>query len=320
MVGAAGGPLVGLWWSDPWIDREEASALTHGRIDWTTDPDAFDTADLVVVPLPSARALPLRRPHAAQVWALWSQESIVNFSTLKDVRLLRQYDLRMTYRLDADITIPYFQLDAFDRLQPLVPLAEREVAPLSAWVSAARDRCGRAGYLRELVDAMPVDSYGRVHQTRTLPSDAGTASKLATIAQYRFTLAFENSLTPDYVTEKLFQPLVMGSVPVVRGAPNVAEFAPSPESYVDATAFASAEQLARHLLSIDDTTYARFHRWREDGSIERWRQRWAPIVGRHPLQRLADALPVLRLGRIAAARAGHAAAGDELGDGAVEHV
>lgn len=308
-------PLVGLWWSDPWIDRAEATALTAGRIEWTDDPLAFETADLVVVPLPSARSLPLRRGHAGQVWALWSQESIVNYRTLTDVRLLRQYDLRMTYRFDSDITIPYFQLDVFDRLQPLVPRAEREAAPLSAWVSAARDRCGRAAYLGELVASMPVDSFGRVHRTRALSSDAGTASKLATTARYRFTAAFENSLTQDYVTEKLFQPLVVGSVPVVRGAPNVAEFAPSPESYVDATRFASAAELAEYLVSMSDDEYLRFHRWRSDGSIDRWRERWAPLVGRHPLQRLADTLPVLRLGRLAAARA----EADELGDGAVEH-
>ncbi|MEQ1700078.1 MAG: glycosyltransferase family 10 [Ilumatobacteraceae bacterium] len=313
-------PLVGLWWSDPWIDREEAAALTAGRIDWTDDLAAFETADLVVVPLPSARSLPLRRGHAAQVWALWSMESIVNYRTLTDVRLLRQYDLRMTYRFDADITIPYFRLDVFDQLQPLVPLALREPAPLSAWVSAARDRCGRAAYLGELVAAMPVDSYGRVHQTCTLPTDAGTASKLATIARYRFTAAFENSLTQDYVTEKFFQPLVMGSVPVVRGAANVAEFAPSPESYVDATLFGSAEELASYLWSMRDDEYLRFHRWRSDGSIDRWRDRWAPMVGRHPLLRLADTLPVLRLGRLAAARVGALADElDQLGHGAVEH-
>ena len=315
-AGAGGdGPLLGLWWSDPWIDRGEAAALTDGRIRWTDDPAAFEIADLVVVPLPSARSLPLRRAHGAQVWALWSQESAVNYRALTDPRLLRQYDLQMTYRLDADITIPYFQLDAFDRLRPLVPLAQREPVPMTAWVSASRDRCGRHRYLGELMAAMPVDSYGRVHRTCTLDDDHGTASKLATIARYRFTVAFENSLTDDYVTEKLFQPLVAGSVPVVRGAPNVAEFAPSPDSYVDATAFTSAEELAQYLRSIDDAAYAGFHRWRVDGSIERWRERWAPVVGRHPLRQLADTLPILRLGRLAAART----EADEFGDGSVEH-
>mgnify|MGYP002128151224 CR=1 FL=1 len=44
----------------------------------------------------------------------------------------------------------------------------------------------------------------------------------------------------------------VGSVPVVRGAPNVAEFAPSAESYVDATRFGSAEELAAYLLSMRD--------------------------------------------------------------------
>jgi glycoprotein 3-alpha-L-fucosyltransferase len=47
-----------------------------------------------------------------------------------------------------------------------------------------------------------------------------------------FSLAFENSQYPDYVTEKFFQMLQAGSVPVVIGAPNVGEFAPSPKSFL----------------------------------------------------------------------------------------
>ena len=41
--------------------------------------------------------------------------------------------------------------------------------------------------------------------------------------QYLFTIAIENSLEYDYVTEKLWQPLAAGSVPIYLGAPNVDE-------------------------------------------------------------------------------------------------
>ena len=44
-------------------------------------------------------------------------------------------------------------------------------------------------------------------------------------------MAFENSETNDYVTEKFFQSLVAGSVPVVIGAPNVKFYAPDTGPY-----------------------------------------------------------------------------------------
>jgi hypothetical protein len=39
------------------------------------------------------------------------------------------------------------------------------------------------------------------------------ALKTALVSTYKFTMAFENSATDDYVTEKLFGVLVSGSVP-----------------------------------------------------------------------------------------------------------
>eukprot|EP00960_Hanusia_phi_P059267 764116-Hanusia_phi.AAC.5 len=43
----------------------------------------------------------------------------------------------------------------------------------------------------------------------------------------------ENSFVDDYVTEKFYQALIAGSVPVYLGAPNIHEFAPSPNSFID---------------------------------------------------------------------------------------
>ena len=40
-------------------------------------------------------------------------------------------------------------------------------------------------------------------------------------ARYKFTLAMENYACDDYITEKLWRPLRLGSVPIVFGAPNI---------------------------------------------------------------------------------------------------
>lgn len=45
--------------------------------------------------------------------------------------------------------------------------------------------------------------------------------KMCVIRRFMMTATFENDVAEDYVTEKLYQPLLAGSLPVNAGAPNV---------------------------------------------------------------------------------------------------
>lgn len=40
------------------------------------------------------------------------------------------------------------------------------------------------------------------------------------MAKYKFTIAFENAIGDDYITEKLWRPLILGSVPIYMGSPS----------------------------------------------------------------------------------------------------
>ena len=64
---------------------------------------------------------------------------------------------------------------------------------------------------------------------------------------YKFYLAFENSICPDYVTEKFFNTLLFSTVPIVYGgADYVANGAP-PNSYIDVRSFSSGNRMV-HLI------------------------------------------------------------------------
>ncbi|GMI85917.1 hypothetical protein HRI_002261000 [Hibiscus trionum] len=86
--------------------------------------------------------------------------------------------------------------------------------------------CCRNFRIRTLVGLekknIKIDSYGKCHGNHD-----GKVNKVETLKRYKFSLAFENTNEEDYVTEKFFQSLVAGSVPVVVGAPNIEDFAPS---------------------------------------------------------------------------------------------
>ncbi|MEO8669082.1 MAG: glycosyltransferase family 10, partial [Bauldia sp.] len=139
--------------------------------------------------------------------------------------------------------------------------------PLVLFQSAPIDRGGRYACAAALMRHVRTDSYGRMFNNRTLAGpDLGQATKRTMLSRYKFTLAIENSIAPDYVTEKFFDPLLAGSVPVYRGAPNVRDFSPGPKSYIDASDFGSPRDLARYLndLAGDETAYAAYFAWRDN--------------------------------------------------------
>ena len=73
-----------------------------------------------------------------------------------------------------------------------------------------------------------VDSGGRYGNNVGGP----VKDKLAFEREYRFTLAYENSSTPGYVTEKIFQAFAGETVPVYWGDPGIAkEF--NPEAFIN---------------------------------------------------------------------------------------
>ena len=70
-------------------------------------------------------------------------------------------------------------------------------------------------YVEELMKYIPVDIYGKcgdypcANKSGTFPCDYKVATN------YKFYLAFENSICVDYVTEKFFNNLLLPVVPIV---------------------------------------------------------------------------------------------------------
>jgi hypothetical protein len=232
----------------------------------TTDLGQHRTADAVVFHVPTT-PIPIPFPKMpGQTWVAWSLESDSNYPQLADPGFMSQFDLTMTYRRDADVVARYYEPADWLPFKPppVIPHARREAAPAVYMSSSRANRSGRTGYIRELMRHLQIDSYGRSLNSRSLPHDEGRKTKLETIARYHFTLAFENSLSLDYATEKFYDPLLVGSVPVYLGAPNVAEHAPAADCYIDVRDFGGPAELAGHLMELaaDERRYSRHLEWR----------------------------------------------------------
>ena len=233
---------------------------------FTSDKSSFQHADAVVFHVPSLPFIHALHKRIGQIWVLWSRENAANYPRIADPKFRSLFELTMTYERKADVWAPYLP----DRtvwgaaMKEPIP-AKTESAPAVLFQSSAVDQSRRRAYISQLMKHMKIDSYGRVVNNRRLgTSDLGAPTKLATIANYMFCIAMENSVADVYVTEKLYDPFLAGTVPVYFGAPNVEAFAPGENSFVHARDFSSPRELAEYLNHIarDDVAYSRFFDWR----------------------------------------------------------
>lgn len=79
--------------------------------------------------------------------------------------------------------------------------------------------------------------------------------KWAVLKDYKFCICYENMKDQlGYITEKIFDCLIGGCVPIYWGASNIAEYV-SKEAWIDRRDFATDEDLYVFLQSIDRKTY-----------------------------------------------------------------
>ncbi|UDL92566.1 glycosyltransferase family 10 fucosyltransferase [Mesorhizobium sp. PAMC28654] len=232
---------------------------------WSVDRRHLSDATAVIFHLPDFREIRDARKYPGQYWVGWSMESRENYPLMAAPGFMRNFDITMTHESGSDVWRPYLPDSKWwEAAQGGSRPAKTESVPVAHFQSAAIDRSGRIAFAAELARHIGIDSYGRHNPTRTIKGpDLGRQTKVETIARYRFCLALENSISPDYVTEKIYDPLIAGTVPVYLGAPNVDEFVPA-NSYINASAFSSPADLASYLHHLIETpqAYEAYFAWR----------------------------------------------------------
>jgi len=48
--------------------------------------------------------------------------------------------------------------------------------------------------------------------------------KIEGLKDYKYSISIENALTPNYITEKVFDCFLTGTIPIYYGAPNIGEY------------------------------------------------------------------------------------------------
>ena len=221
-----------------------------------------------------------RRADADQLYVFSDTEPPQYAHNNKAINLVRGrsefYNWTVSYRSDSDIWMPYgfviprqnnkleflrniqqgiinpiFKpgLDKTEVLKRLPPVKRdydeifnKKNKNILWLVSHCRTNSRRGQYVKRMKNSTEIDIYGACGNSRIKTND--TFQK-----DYKFYLAFENSLCKDYITEKFFSWYSKDIIVVVRGGADYSKLVPK-GTYINAADFSSPETLADFLNKL----------------------------------------------------------------------
>ncbi|KAI9620725.1 hypothetical protein H4Q26_013392 [Puccinia striiformis f. sp. tritici PST-130] len=231
-----------------------------------------DDAHVVVWPSPTVDISKYdgeksRRERPGQLQGFWSLESAEYYPLIKRARQQlvmkdpKAFDFEVTYKTSSDFPIPYAYGFIDFRKASLAFEARRQDKIAAAFIS----NCVIQQFdLNPLIDGQPQHKLSRWEE------------KMSIIQRYKFTIAFENSNDEDYVTEKYYQALEAGSIPIHLGqTPEQFEkFKPSTNSTLNVADFKTVEALADRIKQIanDRVLYESMLAWKKEQFPERFEE------------------------------------------------
>lgn len=190
------------------VDPFEHCSVSNCRI--TSEDKDLAAADVVLFHLHRISGPPEKVPRTpGQLWVWLSDESPYNVFMVSKDRNLSHYqnyfNWSMTYRMDADIPVPYGRTvplpkDQYhDTVEDYFKLKPKDIAILGSNCGGIN---GRYKYIEEMKKYVSVDMYGRCG---TLKCSGHFHNDCPALNSYKIYLAFENGNCDQYITEKVRQ-------------------------------------------------------------------------------------------------------------------
>ena len=281
-----------LNWPQTWFKKAALSQCTNYKVqfsEYVNGEVITKGTNVVIFHAPSHTYLgsQLTNKPKGVTYAMISMEQPKYAVILQNTKYLEQHmDLMITYNQAQrypgtqvkNLPITYYPLNILPPTAVLKPAkAFKDKTGFGTGVSVVvfASNCKKAGaserykYLEELMKWVKVHSYGSCLNNRKEPdfpidpdwppTAQRRASKIKIVSQYKFYLAFENAPVLDYVSEKVFEGLIAGSVPVYRGTNTIHNFMPCNSSFINANGM-TPKQLATLLntLAKDERKYSAF--------------------------------------------------------------
>ncbi|XP_024892674.1 alpha-(1,3)-fucosyltransferase 10 [Temnothorax curvispinosus] len=272
-------PVV-LWWT-PFGSRNRVKTCGDARCYFTHDR-AFESnvrlksilfygSNLRVRDLPGWR-------NSAISWGLLHEESPRNNPVLVHEEALNLFNYSSTFSRFSNVPLTLLDLPGLEELveksyymstkEKSALMHAEDLAPVLYIQSDCDTASDRDRYVIELMKHIRVDSYGACVNNAQLDDRLknnyldilSNREFLSFVAKYKFTIAFENAICDDYITEKLWRPLIVGSVPIYYGSPSFKDWLPNNKSAISILDFAGPIELANllHNLLKNDSAYEEY--------------------------------------------------------------
>ena len=201
--------------------------------------------------------LPL--PRSDLDWGLLHEESPKNNYIFSHQSTMELFNHTATFRKESDepLTLMYLKnLDSLVRDLPMKTFEEKseiikkeKLSPILYIQSNCDNPMQRDQFVKTLGKHISIDSYGQCLQNKTAPK---SINHLNLIAKYKFVIAIENAECKDYISEKLWNALTAGTVPIYFGASNIRDYLPNPDSAILVDEFDSIEKLAEKIQFLSE--------------------------------------------------------------------
>ncbi|XP_018579389.1 alpha-(1,3)-fucosyltransferase 10 isoform X2 [Anoplophora glabripennis] len=201
-------------------------------------------------------------------WAIFHEESPKNYAPFLYLETQNIFNLTSTFSRYSDFPVTLQYLEDLALIKDTKNKYLDEIAPVLYIQSDCDTPVSRDYLVRELAKFVQIDSYGKCLTNKSFPKeldevyslDLYNEKLLRFISKYKFIIAFENSVCDDYITEKLWRPLIVGSVPIYLGSPTIEDWLPNNNSAILIKNYNSLEEVANLIKKINanDTLYERF--------------------------------------------------------------
>lgn len=220
--------------------------------------------------------LPLpRKPHEV-IWGLFHEESPRNVEELLHEKALNLFNFSSTFSRFSDIPFPLQHLHSFEDITNRKYYVEtslkneylKDIAPIMYLQSDCETSTERDAYVKELMKVAKVDSYGACLNNKKMPpkfksdylNNLDEDEFLKFIARYKFVVAIENGACNDYVTEKFWRAIKVGTVPIYFGSPSIKDWLPNEKSAILLEDYPTPKILYEHITQLlnNDSLYEEY--------------------------------------------------------------
>ncbi|XP_049878441.1 alpha-(1,3)-fucosyltransferase C-like isoform X3 [Pectinophora gossypiella] len=224
-----------------------------------------------------------KKRYRHQKYVFLNMESAINYPVCK-ANFDNFFNWRVTYRLDSDIPMTYFVIlnmngeivgpkqdmkwvinDNNNAMGNITRNLNTKTKAAAWFVSNCKSR-SRFKYVEKLQTQLKkynlsVDIYGPCGHLKC-PRYQHSRCLAMLKRDYYFYMALENTITADYVTEKVLHGLQNDVVPIVRGGANYSRFLP-PGSYLDSQEYSTKQLAAKmNFLMNSPLEYLEYFKWK----------------------------------------------------------